>query len=87
MNKLILGDTSIRHSGTIYTHIGECTNNCYFKIKEELDNLRRTFDIRWKADMRAIKHWQKAHPGKENIWPDHADMVVWLLDQLENKNR
>ena len=40
------------------------------------------FDLRWKADQRAIKRWQEA-TGKTRIWPDHADLCVWLLEQLE----
>jgi hypothetical protein len=44
---------------------------------------RATFDLRWKADMRAIKRWQAAHPGNELVWPDHADLVVWLMGQLK----
>ena len=43
-----------------------------------------TFELRHKADMRAIKRWKDAHPDSEIDWPDHADMVVWLLEQLEN---
>ncbi len=53
------------------------------KLIAERDELQATFDRRWKADMRAISRWQAAHPGKENIWPDHADLVVWLLEQLD----
>lgn len=49
----------------------------------ELGELQRTFDLRWKADMRAIKMWQAAHPGNDLVWPDHADLVVWLLEQLD----
>ena len=55
-------------------------------LLEEIDSLQSTFDIRWKADMRAIKRWQKAHsdnPGAELIWPDHADLVVWLMGETE----
>lgn len=44
----------------------------------ELDDL---FDRRWQADMRAIKRWQGAGPGRELTWPDHADLVVWLLEE------
>ena len=50
------------------------------KIEREVDE---TFDLRWDADMRAIKRWQDAHPGNDLVWPDHADMVVWLLEQLD----
>jgi len=50
---------------------------------ERIEELEATFDLRWKADMRAIKRWQEAHPGNDLTWPDHADMVVWMLDQMD----
>jgi hypothetical protein len=50
---------------------------------ERIEELEATFDLRWKADMRAIKRWQEAHPGNDLTWPDHADMVVWMLEQIE----
>jgi hypothetical protein len=43
--------------------------------------LQRTFDLRWDADMRAIKRWQAVNPGNDLVWPDRADLVVWLLDR------
>lgn len=51
--------------------------------RRETAELQATFDLRWKADMRAIKRWQEAHPGNELVWPDHADMVVWLLELIK----
>lgn len=53
------------------------------KEKQNSEAFQRTFDLRWKADMRAIKRWQAAHPGNDMVWPDRADMVVWLLDEME----
>ena len=60
-------------------------------LERERDELRRTnkglqvtFDLRWKADQRARKRWQAAHPGSERTWLDHADMVVWLMESSEN---
>jgi len=57
------------------------------KLERERDELRRTneglqltFELRWKADRRAIKRWQAAHPGNDLTWPDHADMVAWLME-------
>lgn len=50
---------------------------------ERLRDLEDLFDLRWKADMRAIRRWRKANPGNERVLPDHADLVVWLLDQLK----
>ena len=48
---------------------------------DEVAELKQLFDMSWKADQRAIKLWQEAHPGKELVWPDHADLVVWLLSE------
>lgn len=58
---------------------------CVRELQDRIDELERGFDLRWKADMRAIKRWQKAHPGNDLCWPDHADLCVWLLEQLEKK--
>jgi hypothetical protein len=57
------------------------------QIETELAELRATFDIRWEADMRAIKRWQAAHPDSELVWPDHADLVVWLMGELEDERQ
>lgn len=53
------------------------------KAEREVDEMKRTFGMRWKADMRAIKRWQSASPNNYLEWPDHADLVVWLLEQLD----
>lgn len=50
---------------------------------DKLAELEALFDMRWAADMRAIKRWQAAGTGRELTWPDHADLVVWLLEQLD----
>lgn len=52
-------------------------------LLEHADELQASFDLRWKADMRAIKRWQEANPGRENIWPDSADLCVWLIGEIE----
>jgi hypothetical protein len=54
--------------------------------KQDLIEFQQSFDLRWNADMRAIKRWQAAHPGKELIWPDHTDLCVWLLAQIDTKD-
>lgn len=50
-------------------------------LRDRVAELEASFDLRWKADMRAIEAWQK-ETVKELVWPDHADLCVWLLDQL-----
>jgi len=53
------------------------------KLRERLAEVERTFEIRWQADQRAIKKWQEAHPGNDLVWPDRADMVQWLLSEMD----
>src|SRR5690606_35211446 len=53
------------------------------RLQRERDELQQSFDLHWRASMRAIKRWQEAHPGSDLTWPDHADLVVWLLEQLD----
>jgi hypothetical protein len=52
------------------------------QIVDALNHEDDKFNLRWNADMRAIKRWQDA-TGQTLTWPDHADLVVWLLEQLE----
>lgn len=49
---------------------------------EEIEEHDQSFDLRWNADMRAIKRWQAEEPGRELTWPDHADLCVWLLNRM-----
>ena len=51
---------------------------------EALKELEEIFELRWKADMRAIKMWRKGHPERKLVMPDHADLVLWLLAKLES---
>lgn len=52
------------------------------KAESELAEMKQTFDLRRRADMRAIEQWRVAHPGNELVMPDHADMCVWLMSEL-----
>lgn len=65
------------------TWMHRMASECLRRREEATDN-DASFQFRWDADMRAIKRWQKAHPGREKTWPDHADLVGWLLEQLES---
>lgn len=56
------------------------------KSAEQIAELERTFDLRWKADMRAIKRWRKDDPHRRKlVLPDHADLVVWLMEMLDGR--
>lgn len=56
-------------------------------LESELTELNQLFDLRWKADMRAVKRWQEAGPGRELTHPDRADLVVFLLEELDKKQQ
>lgn len=53
------------------------------KAIEESDELEALFDMQWEADQRAVKRWRAAHPDNDMVLPDRADMVVWLMEQLD----
>jgi len=52
----------------------------------ELEESKASFDLRWKADQRAIKRWHDAGNDMSSL-PDHADLVVWLLERLTEAER
>ena len=52
------------------------------EARAEIADLRRTFDLMWAADQRAIKAWQEANPGNDMVWPDRSALTRWLLDQI-----
>lgn len=54
------------------------------QTNKELEDL---FDLRHAADCRAVKRWRRAHPGNDLRSPDHADLVVWLIEQLEPQQK
>ncbi len=51
-----------------------------FESQEELKHLNLLFDLRHKADVRAIEMWQKK-TGRDLTIPDQADMCVFLLEE------
>jgi hypothetical protein len=78
-------DATIERAGGVIavTGINDAARAIAERIGEELAEARATdevFDMRWNADMRAIKMWQ-ANSGRDLTWPDHADLCVWLLEQ------
>jgi hypothetical protein len=52
------------------------------KAQADLSEMQSTFDLRWIATQRAIKRWQEA-TGRTEVWPDHADLCVWLMEEWD----
>lgn len=52
------------------------------RLQKELAEYDRAFVLRYNADQRAIKRWQ-GEPSKELFWPDHTDLCVWLIGEVE----
>ena len=55
------------------------------RLQADLDDTNRIFEMHWDCSMRAIRMWQAANPGNDLVWPDAADLLVWLLDQHKNQ--
>lgn len=44
---------------------------------------RQSFDLYNSAVQRGVKLWQERHSeGTPEVWPDGAQMVAWLIEQL-----
>ena len=54
-------------------------------LAAQCDEMEQLFDLQHKADRRAVVRWRAANPGKDMVFPDRADLVVWLMGQLESK--
>ena len=52
------------------------------RLERDLKEIQVSADARWNSDMRAVALWQNA-TGKRQPWPDHADLVAWLLEENE----
>lgn len=59
--------------------------NCLYRILresvDEIEGWEKSFLLYNKASQRGIKAWQAAHPGNDNVWPDQAKMVEWLMER------
>lgn len=67
---------------------GRFPDRCVTCLNERVKELEASFDLRWKADMRAIKRWQKENPKERKlIWPDHVELIIWLLSELKKTER
>jgi acetyl-CoA carboxylase alpha subunit len=53
------------------------------RLLDEVKDLEAYSNLRYKADRRGIKMWQEAAPGRELMRPDHADLVVFLLERID----
>jgi len=51
-------------------------------LEAENAELQRCFDLQWAAQQRAIKRWQEA-TGRDMAWPDHAELILWMLEQID----
>lgn len=51
--------------------------------RELLQDYEKGFELRYNADTRAIDKWRAA-TKRTMVLPDHADLCVWLLQQLDS---
>lgn len=50
-------------------------------LEAELTEYRCTLEARREASMRAVAAWRHEGSGRDLVMPDHADLVMWLLDE------
>lgn len=53
------------------------------EAKAEAADHDASFDLRWRADIRATERWRGDDPAKQLRMPDHTDLCVWLLEQWD----
>lgn len=63
-------------------------------LEEELEENEQYFELRHKADMRAIERWRQepwpegsSKTPKEFVLPDQADLCIWLLGKLREQEQ
>ncbi len=52
-------------------------------LREDNEGYKHMFELRQKADQRAIERWRDGHPDRVMRLPDQADLCVWLMGQLD----
>lgn len=65
----------------VHQHLADAAY--YEPLIQQAKELEEAFELRHKADIRAISTWRGKHSKRKRILPDHADMVVWLLERLD----
>lgn len=57
------------------------------ELEAKLNRLYASFALRQQADLRGIERWRQAAPGRDLEQPDHADLVCFLLERIEELER
>ena len=52
------------------------------ELEDQIKEYEQSFELYYDASMRGIKMWQEA-TGRDMVWPDKADLIVWLLETFE----
>lgn len=73
------GDEALQDLRTLKRELAEA--------RKDLSDLQSTFDLQWAAAQRAIREWQAEHPGAENTWPDHKNLLLWLMRKITEKSK
>lgn len=63
-----------------------CLERTERDLETKIQEHEQSFNLRWQADIRAIKAWHAAG-GDELTWPDHANLCVWLMGELTKERR
>lgn len=72
----------LTRKATKLNDVGFDLNERIEHLTQERDEYTALFNLRRDADRRAIARWQEA-TGRKAILPDHADLCVWLMDEVQ----
>lgn len=64
-------------------HIEQCPEHPMSKLKERLEEVEARNDLFNRCMDRAQVLWREAHPEKPCMWPDGAENICWLLEELD----
>ena len=50
----------------------------------KIEQMEATISLIHDANTKAVAMWKEAHPDDKFTWPDQAELVCWLMDQLND---
>lgn len=61
-------------------------NKALAELAEAKAEAEQFVETQWQAARRARERYAEAHP-EDKVWPDRADLLVWLMEELEHAGK
>jgi hypothetical protein len=53
------------------------------RLRDEVTDWEKSFDMYWKAQQRGITKWRLKNPGNELVLPDTGDLMEFVLGEWQ----